>query len=248
MDNSTWLEETEVDDLALYDLTRNELRRLTGDHFPADFDLEEAITAYAYFACIVVKNRGKDWETTVQDYAELAVRNARSDSEAEKIELDLLRTDLARTTGRLLDVGAGWGRFGDLYAACGLQAFFVEPFDLGCRLMRRNGLTRSACCPGQQLCFPADSFQGVVIGWVLHHDAPDVPATGLLGEIGRVIAPGGWLYSVEPLSDDFDEEKWRELVTAAGFVVEKMEIFFDMPLPENRHERYGYLTAAKPVE
>jgi SAM-dependent methyltransferase len=234
-----------VDDLALYDLTHNELRRLAGDRFPENFDFEDVLTAYAYFACIVVKNRGKDWETTVQDYAELAIRNAQFDDEAEKIEMALLRADLAQMTGRLLDVGAGWGRFGDLYAACSLQAFFIEPFDLGCQLMRRNGLARSVCCPGQQLCFPADSFQSVVIGWVLHHDAPDVPAIGVLDEIGRVIVPGGRLFSVEPLSYDFNEDKWQELVSTAGFEVEKLEIFFEASLPDKGHERYGYLTAVK---
>ena len=173
MDDPTLFEEAEVDDLALYDLTRSELKRLSSDRFPGDFNLEDVITAYSYFACIVVETRGKDWETTVQDYAELAVRNALSDRDAEKIEMGLLRVDLAQTTGRLLDVGAGWGRFGELYAECGIQAYYVEPFYLGCRLMRRNGLNASACCPGQRLCFPTDEFQNVVIGWVLHHDAPD---------------------------------------------------------------------------
>jgi SAM-dependent methyltransferase len=147
--------------------------------------------------------------------------------------------------GRLLDVGAGWGRFGSLYAECGLETYFVEPFSLGCRLMRRNGLARSACCPGQRLCFPADTFQSAVLGWVLHHDAPDVPAPVILEEIGRVIVPGGRLYSVEPLSDDFDQEKWRDLVTRAGFKVEKLEIFYEVLLPDNRQERYGYLSAVR---
>ena len=53
MDDPTLFEEAEVDDLALYDLTRSELKRLSSDRFPGDFNLENVITAYSYFACIV---------------------------------------------------------------------------------------------------------------------------------------------------------------------------------------------------
>ncbi|MBN1149535.1 MAG: class I SAM-dependent methyltransferase [Anaerolineales bacterium] len=234
-----------MDELSLYDLTRNELRRFLSDRFPVDFDLESTITAYAYWVCTHVHNEGKDWETTVQEYVDFAMSDAQLESQAEQIELDLLRQELRQLTGPLLDVGAGWGRFGALYAALGLWAFFSEPSSLGCRLLRRNGLTRSVCCLGQSLSFPTSSFRNVVIGWVLHHDAPDVPSTAILKEIGRVTAPGGRLLSIEPLSVDFGEQKWRGLVEEAGFEVEKLEVFFQMPLPEEKSERYGYLTAIK---
>jgi SAM-dependent methyltransferase len=234
-----------LDELALYDLTRNELRRLLNNRLPADFDLENTIAAYAYWVCTVACNRGKDWETTLQEYVDLAIRDAQLESQSEQIELNLLSHELRNAASPLLDVGAGWGRFGALYAACGLQAFFGEPTSLGCQLLRRNGLTRSVCCLGQSLSFPADVFQSVVIGWVLHHDAPDVPSTTILKEIYRVIAPRGRLFSIEPLSEDFSEQKWRELVKGAGFEVERLVVFFEKPVPDKKRERYGYLAAVR---
>jgi SAM-dependent methyltransferase len=232
-----------LDELTLYDLTRNELRRLLSNRFPADFDLENTITAYAYWVCTIARNRDKDWETTLREYVDFAIRDAQLESQSEQIELNLLSQELRNVASPLLDVGAGWGRFGALYAACGLQAFFIEPTSLGCLILRRNGLTRSVRCLGQSLSFPANSFQSVVIGWVLHHDAPDVPSTIILKEINRVIAPRGRLLSIEPLSDDFGEQKWRELVEGAGFEIERLEVFFETPMPEKKRERYGYLAA-----
>ena len=234
-----------LDELTLYDLTRNELRRLLSNRFPADFDLENTITANAYWVCTVVCKRGKDWETTLQEYVDFAIREAQLESQAEQIELSLLSHELRNAVSPLLDVGAGWGRFGALYAECGLQAFFSEPTSLGCRLVRRNGLDRSVRCLGQSLSFPADVFQSVVIGWVLHHDAPDVPSNTILKEINRVIAPRGRVLSIEPLSGDFGEQKWRELVEGAGFEIERLKIFFEMPTQENECVRYGYLAAVQ---
>ena len=106
-------------------------------------------------------------------------------------------------------------------------------------------MARSVRCRGQSLSFPTNVFQGVVIGWVLHHDAPDVPCTTILSEINRVIAPRGRLLSIEPLSEDFSEQKWRELVKGAGFEVERLVVFFEMPVPDKKRERYGYLAAVR---
>ncbi len=240
------------DELALYDTTRDELRRRLAGRFPADFDLENTLTAYAYWVCTVMRNHGKAWESTVQDYVDFALRDAVQEAQAEKIEVDLLRRELTACASPLLDVGAGWGRFAALYAACGLEAVYTEPTDLGCRLLRRNGLTQarhvSTRCLGQALSFAGGAFQSAVIGWVLHHDAPDVPAAGIMGEIARVMAPAGRLLSIEPLSGDFDASKWRDLVESAGFVVEKLENFFDLSSPGKKSEQYAYLAAVRYVE
>jgi hypothetical protein len=234
-----------VDELALYDATRIELLNRLRDRFPADFNLENTVTAYAYWVCTVMRNRGKDWASAVQEYVDLALSDALLEVQAEEIEADWLRRELGRCAGPLLDVGAGWGRYRSLYDACGLEAIYAEPTDLGCRLLKRNALTRSMRCLGQSLCFSGGVFQSVVIGWVLHHDAPDVPAAVILGEIARVIAPSGRLLSIEPLSGEFDAPKWRSLVESAGFKVEKLESFFDLSTSGKKGEQYACLTAVR---
>lgn len=231
--------------LVLYDKTRDELRLRLSDRFPVDFDLEKTITAYAYWVCTVMRNHGKEWENTVQEYVDLAVRNALLEAEAGKIEMELLRRELAHCASPLVDVGAGWGRFGPLYAGYELKAVYVEPTDLGCRLLRRNALERSARCLGQALCFPKGAFQSAVIGWVLHHESPDVPANAILSEISRVLSSSGRLLSVEPLSGDFDAQKWCYLVESAGFVVENLENFFDLSVSGKKREQYACLTAMR---
>jgi ubiquinone/menaquinone biosynthesis C-methylase UbiE len=233
------------DELALYDTTRDELCRQLSGRFPAGFDLENTLAAYAYWVCAVMRKHGKDWESAVQQYVDRALRDALMETEAEKIEVDVLRRELAACAAPLLDVGAGWGRFAPLYAACGLEAVYTEPTDLGCRLLRRNALTRSARCLGQALCFPDGAFQSAVIGWVLHHDAPDVPAAAIMGEITRVMAPGGRLLSIEPLSGDFDAPTWRDLIESAEFEIVKLENFFDLSSPGKKSEQYAFLTAVR---
>ncbi|MBN2149595.1 MAG: hypothetical protein JW726_19565 [Anaerolineales bacterium] len=88
-------------------------------------------------------------------------------------------------------------------------------------------------------------FTGVVIGWVLHHDAPGVPAAAILGEVARVMASSGRLLSIEPLSDDFDTQKWCSLVESAGFEVEKLVEFFDLPKSKKKSEKYACLVAVR---
>jgi len=232
------------DELALYDAARLELRRRLAGRFPADFDLDNTITAYAYWICTVMRKHGKDWGTVLQQYVEIAIRDAMLESQAEAIEFDILRRELTRCASPLLDVGAGWGRFGALYATSGLEAVFSEPTGLGCRLLRRNRLTRSARCLGQALCFPNGAFQSAIIGWVLHHDAPDVPAAAIMNEISRILSPNGRLLSIEPLSGDFDTQKWRGLIESAGFIVEKLENFFDLSSGE-KSEQYACLVAVR---
>jgi SAM-dependent methyltransferase len=235
-------------ELALYDLTRDRLRQSLRYQFPADFDLENVVTAYAYWVCTVMRNHGKDWETAVQEYIDLALQDAVIESQAEQAELELLRHELHQFSGPLLDVGAGWGRFSSLYQECGLQVIYTEPSELGCRLLQRNLLYNPVRCLGQSLSFPTGAFNGAIIGWVLHHDAPDVPAAAILDEVARVTATSGRLLSVEPLSDDFDKQKWCELVESAGFEVERLVEFFDFSLSEKKSEKYACLVAVRRSE
>jgi SAM-dependent methyltransferase len=232
-------------ELILYDQTRQRLRLIVADRLPTTVDPEPLLTAYAYWVCGRVRRRGADWEETLREYADLACRRAADESEAERREIALLRRELARARGPVLDVGAGWGRLASLYAELGLPAVYVEPEALGTQLMRRNGLRRVARSVGEALPFANATFAAAVIGWVLHHDAPDLDAMGIAREAARVVGPGGRLFSIEPLDGNFDVEKWTRLLHDAGFKVEGVQEFFQMPNEGGAVERYALAAARR---
>jgi SAM-dependent methyltransferase len=231
-------------EIALYDKTRRELRMRLDKKFPAGFDLENIITAYAYWVCTVIRNHGRDWKSVVDEYVDFAIRDAVVDNESEQFELNIIRKELGQSSGRLLDVGAGWGRYASIYEELGLSAVYVEPSTLGCRLMQRNHMSPALLCLGQQLCLSTASFDSVVIAWVLHHDAPDMPALEVLKEIARITKRGGILISIEPLRVDFDEEKWRALLKEAGFEVKKTEQYYNAER-KDMEEQHTMLRASR---
>jgi ubiquinone/menaquinone biosynthesis C-methylase UbiE len=147
--------------------------------------------------------------------------------------------------GRVLDVGAGWGRMSPLYNELGLSAVYVEPAELGTHLMRRSGLDRIVRSVGESLPFADGTFATVLVGWVLHHDAPDLDAARIVREVARVVSPGGQVLSVEPLTADFDLEKWTRLLNDAGFRVSAVHEFFEMPAGHGAMERYTLAVAAR---
>jgi SAM-dependent methyltransferase len=215
------------DELVLYNRTRRRLRKALAGQLPAKVDLESTLTAYAYWVCTTTSKRGADWEATLRDYTDVALRRATDESEVERREIALLRRELAQAHGPVLDVGAGWGRLAPLYDELGLRAVYVEPATLGTQLMRRNDLNQIVRGMGEALPFVNETFPTVVIGWVLHHDSSDVDAAGILGQAARVTAPGGTLLSVEPLREQFAQEKWVALLTKAGFAVNGVDWFFE---------------------
>jgi len=216
-----------ADELILYDRTRERLWEALSGQLPGDVDLESTLTAYAYWVCTTVSKRGADWEATLRDYANIALRRAARESEAERREVALLRPELARGRGLVLDVGAGWGRLAPLYDELGLRAIYVEPATLGTQLMKRSSLDRIVCSMGEALPFADGTFPTVVIGWVLHHNSAHLDAAGIACQAARVTAPGGTLLSVEPLRAEFGQEKWTGLLTKAGFEVNSVEKFFE---------------------
>jgi SAM-dependent methyltransferase len=233
------------DELILYDRTLQRLRLAVANRLPPAVDPEPLLTAYAYWICGQVSQRGADWEETLREYADLARRRAADESEAERRELALLRREMARARGPVLDVGAGWGRLAPLYADLGLSAVYVEPERLGTRLMRRSGLRRVVRSIGEALPFAAAVFPTVMIGWVLHHDAPDLDAMDIVRETARVVAPGGQLLSVEPLDSGFDAEKWTRLLRGAGFEVDSVHEFFEMPDGRGTAEQHALAVARR---
>ncbi len=236
------------DEIARYDLTRQRLRDALAGQLPDTADFEGTLTAYAYWVCSVVRQRGADWETTLREYVNHALRDAARETEAEQAEFALLRQMLRNVAGDgpLLDVGAGWGRLAPLYDEAGLRAVYVEPTALGTRLMRRSGLRRVAAAAGEALPFPAATFRAVLIGWVLHHRSPDLDAAGILREAVRVLAPGGWLFSIEPLLPGFSLELWRTMLAQAGITAGDAHEFYQMPDGRGGLEHHTLVCAQKP--
>ncbi len=229
--------------LALYDRTLNELRRRLVDNFPPGLNLDYEVAAAAYYVCSAVINKGMDWESKIEEYTLFVLETSEREHEAEQIELLLLHNSLRHASAPLLDVGAGWGRLGKSYAEQQLHPFFIEPSILGCQLMRRNGLRRVTRASGQRICFPSTTFHTVLITWVLHHDSPDVPALEVIQEIARVITPGGNLISIEPLSEDFTQEKWLTLIEENGFKIQRLEIYYE--IPDDNSRQYAFLEAKR---
>ena len=100
-----------LDELALFDLTRQRLWLTLADRLPPTVGPEPLLTTYAYWMCWRVKQQRARWEETLHEYTDIACRRAADESEAERREIALLRRKLARTRGPLLDVGrvgAGW--------------------------------------------------------------------------------------------------------------------------------------------
>ena len=235
------------DELVLYNRTRQRLREVLAGQLPAEADLEGTLTAYAYWVCWTVSKRGADWEATLRDYADIALRRAADESEAQRREVALLRRELARAHGPVLDVGAGWGRLAPLYDELGLRAVYVEPATLGTQLMRRDGLSQIVRCVGEALPFADGTFPTTVIGWVLHHDSSDLDAAGIVRQMARVTAPGGTLLSVEPLRARFDQEKWAGLLTRAGFEVNSVERFFETETSRGETEHHALAVGTRRV-
>ncbi len=234
------------DPLALYDLTCERLRVAVTDRLPDGVDAEAFCAETAYWICLSVTARGEGWEAMFHKYTDAAMLAwAAEDAASERCELDLIRRELARARGPVLDVGAGWGRMAALYAQAGLTAYYAEPAALGARLMRRAGMSRAVGARGEALPFPAGAFQTTVIGWVLHHDAGDVDAARLLRESARVTAPGGLLLSVEPLDERFSQAKWLSLLADAGFAARRIETFYERAKSRGNVSRHTLLAGAR---
>ncbi len=223
----------------MYDLTRQRLRQALAGQLPGDVDLESTLTAYAYWVCTTVSKRGADWEATLREYAGIALRRAADEGETERREVALLRRELARARGPVLDVGAGWGRLALLYDELGLQAVYAEPETLGTQLMQRSSLSRIMRSVGEALPFADGTFSTAVIGWVLHHDSSDLDAASIIRQMARVTRPGGTLLSVEPLGAGFDQEKWTGLLARAGLEVNSVERFFETETSRGETEHHA---------
>lgn len=238
------------DELARYDLARAQVRSALAGQLPGTLDAEAVAAARAYWICSAV-DRGAEWETTLRKHIDHALRDALRDAEAEQAEFALLRNALSKTSQQqlLLDVGAGWGRMAPLYRQLGRPAVYVEPNTLGASLMRRSGLRPVVTAVGEALPFPSATFGAALIGWVLHHHPGDLNANAILAETARVLAPGGWLLSIEPIRESFGLGQWRDLLAqpSVAIAVCEVEEFYHMPTASGSSERYTFLLGQKPA-
>jgi len=112
---------------------------------------------------------------------------------AERAGLGAARQQLlARTRGRVLEIGAGTGINVEHYPP-GTDVVFTEPEPHMARRLRARGVEVIGA-GAEALPFPDASFDTVVSTFVLC-TVPDVPAT--LRELRRVLAPGGQLLFIE---------------------------------------------------
>jgi len=122
--------------------------------------------------------RADFWEGRGRDYEDLAERIA-------------LRHLMPPPGGRLLDIGAGFGRLSEFYAGYD-EVVLLDYSRTGLRQARdrlgRGGRIRYVTASFYEMPFAANAFDTVLMVRVMHH-AEDVAA--LLGEAARVLRGGG---------------------------------------------------------
>ena len=119
------------------------------------------------------------------------------------------RNLLSQATGRVLEIGAGTGLNAGHYTDSVTELVLCEPeAPMARRLRARAHRGKVVEAPAEALPFPDDSFDTVVSTLVLC----TVGDTGkALGEIKRVLAPGGRLLLLEHVrSDDPGLAKWQD--------------------------------------
>lgn len=157
---------------AVQDLDTTEMA-LSDTHSAADPGLATTLRAFA-------DTRYRDLFWPTRRYEDMADRIA-------------LRAMLPRSGGRLLEVGAGFGRLADEYQAFGTVVLLdASQALLEAARERVAGDPRFSvvCGDAFSLPFPSASFEAVVCIRVIHHFADPRPA---IAELGRVLRPGGVL-------------------------------------------------------
>lgn len=152
--------------------------------------------------------------------------------------------------GRVLEVGFGSGLNVPHYPAAVTEVVAVEPADLGWKLASQRVDASSTRVErvgldGQSLPLPDDSCDTALSTWTLC-TIPDVAAA--LGEMRRVLKPGGTLHFVEHgLAPDAAVQRRQhrlepiqkriaggchltraipDLLTDAGFTIEELDVFY----------------------
>ena len=130
---------------------------------------------------------------------------------------------------RILDFGCGPGRDLKAFKDLGHQPIGLEGAECFVELARHYSDCEVWHQDFLRLQLPAERFDGVFANAALFH-VPSQELTRVLKELWATLKPGGVLFSSNPRGNNeegwngarygvyYDLERWRELVTAAGFV------------------------------
>jgi len=117
-------------------------------------------------------------------------KKATLEFDREKVlhEMELLGIDVLEVKGKLLDIGGAHGYYASLFSNCS-DRIVVDPLYEKLQLSL-DGITGISCA-GENLPFPSDSFDFIILRNVIDHMLePDK----LLVEAFRVLKPSGEIY------------------------------------------------------
>jgi ubiquinone/menaquinone biosynthesis C-methylase UbiE len=158
--------------------------------------------------------------------------------------------------GHVVEIGFGSGLNIPFYPDSVSEVAAIEPADLGWKLAGKRlaastvSIERSGL-DGQSLPLPDDSCDAALSTWTLC-TIPDAAAA--LGEVRRVLKPGGTLHFVEHgLAPDEKVQRWQHrldplqqrlfggchlnrpiavLLTNAGFTITEVDVFYEKGAPK----------------
>ena len=158
--------------------------------------------------------------------------------------------------GDVVEIGFGSGLNVPFYPAAVTRVAAVEPADLGWkladqRLRATNVPVARSALDGQSLPFEDDSYDAALSTWTLC-TVPD--AVSALGELRRVLKPGGTLHFLEHgLAPDARVRRWQhrldpmqqrlfggchltrpivDLLRTAGFTITELDVFYEKGAPK----------------